>query len=99
PGGTDTAASRWLIGEDLAGGAIRSMSNPSLAPFSDPDRMTSSNFKPAVTYPRGTPGSPDNNDQGGVHSNSGVGNKLCFLLCDGGVFNGQNIIALGDNMT
>jgi hypothetical protein len=37
----------------------------------------------------------DTNDYGGVHTNSGVNNKLCFLLTDGGVFNGQTVSGMG----
>lgn len=35
------------------------------------------------------------NDQGGVHLNSGVINKLCFLLTDGGTFTNQSITGVG----
>jgi hypothetical protein len=63
-----------------------------------PDRITSTFYRPPVTYPRGGT-APDNNDDGGVHSNSGVGNKLCFLLTDGDNFNGFTITALGANLT
>ncbi|HWB01717.1 MAG TPA: M4 family metallopeptidase [Verrucomicrobiales bacterium] len=95
PSGTDTVANRWLIGEDL-GTAIRSMSNPPA--FSDPDRITSGLYTPSVTYPRGGTG-PDRNDDGGVHSNSGVCNKLCFLLADGENFNGFTIAPIGPDLT
>lgn len=79
--GTDTQEVRWLAGEDLPIGAIRSMSNPPL--FRDPDRMGS------PYYYTGT------EDNGGVHWNSGVGNKLAFLLTDGGTFNGQTVTPMG----
>ncbi len=84
-GGTDTSSVRWLMGEDLSGGAIRSMSNPTL--YSDPDKMTSS------YYACGT------SDNGGVHTNSGVGNKLVYLLVDGGSFNGQTVTIIGMTKT
>jgi bacillolysin len=99
PSGTDGSAQLWLIGEDRPAGAMRNMRSPATAPFSHPDRMTHENFRPPVTYPRGAAGSPDNNDDGGVHTNSGVGNKLCFLLCDGESFNGRTIIPLGSVLT
>ncbi len=79
--GTDTAGVRWLVGEDLPGGALRSMSNPTS--FGDPDRLGS---------PFYYNGSADN---GGVHVNSGVGNKLAYLLTDGGSFNGYTVTGLG----
>ena len=81
--GTDTPASRWLIGEDLPDGAIRSMSDPTL--FNDPDRMTSSRYV----------ADPTRADNGGVHANNGVGNKAAFLITDGGSFNGQTVVGLG----
>ena len=76
----------WALGEDLPGGAIRSMSNP--PQFGDPDRMTSVNYatNPAV-------------DNAGVHTNSGVDNKTAFLIDAGGTFNGQTITGLGDTKT
>jgi Zn-dependent metalloprotease len=79
--GNDTAAVRWLMGEDVEGGAIRNMKNP--PQFGDPDRMGSS------LYYKGT------NDNGGVHTNSGVGNKTAFLITDGGTFNGRTVTGIG----
>lgn len=84
-GGTDTPAVRWNVGEDLPGGAIRSMSNPPL--FGDPDRRFSPNW---------FTGEADNR---GVHINSGVANKLAFLLTDGGSFNGHTVAAQGLEQT
>ncbi|MCK4660678.1 MAG: M4 family metallopeptidase [Phycisphaerae bacterium] len=34
-------------------------------------------------------------DHGGVHHNIGIGNKLCYLLTDGGTFNGYTIFGMG----
>jgi Zn-dependent metalloprotease len=79
--GDDDAAVRWLVGEDLPVGAIRNMSDPTV--FGDPDRRFS---------PYWYTGSEDNR---GVHFNSGVANKLAFLLTDGGTFNGQTVVGLG----
>ena len=75
--GTDTPAIRWLIGEDLPGGAGRSMSNPPA--YEDPDKMSS-------TYYYCGEG-----DNGGVHTNSGVGNKAAYLMVNGGTFNGYTV--------
>ena len=80
-GGNDGPSVRWLIGEDIAGGPIRSMSDPTA--YGDPDRRLS---------PFWYSGSEDNR---GVHFNSGVANKLAFLLTDGGSFNGQIVTAQG----
>jgi Zn-dependent metalloprotease len=78
----DSAGVRWQIGEDLPPsiGAIRDMRNPAL--FDNPDRTGS------PLYYGGT------EDNGGVHSNSGVNNKALFLLVDGGSFNGQTVAAI-----
>ncbi|MGZ4739645.1 MAG: M4 family metallopeptidase, partial [Ilumatobacteraceae bacterium] len=79
--GPDPPTDRWLMGEQLPGGAIRSMSDPTI--YNDPDRMTSPLYS----------GSPA--DSHGVHTNSSVGNKAAFLITDGGTFNGQTITGLG----
>lgn len=84
---TDTAASRWQMGEDLPPsiGVIRDMEDPTI--FGDPDRMLSPNFY------NGT------GDNGGVHINSGVGNKAAFLMTDGQTFNGQTVTGMGITKT
>jgi Zn-dependent metalloprotease len=76
-----SAPNRWLMGEKLSIGAIRSMSSPTS--FGDPDRMTSLNYYTGAS------------DQGGVHTNSGVNNKAAYLMVDGGTFNGRTVTALG----
>lgn len=75
----------WLQGEDIAGGAVRDMSNPPA--FNHPDRMRS----PLYHLQPG--------DSGGVHINSGVSNKAAFLMVSGGTFNGQTVTAIGDVKT
>lgn len=82
--GTDTAATRWQIGEDCTGagcGVLRDMEVP--PNFGDPDKMTSPRWKFWTA------------DNGGVHSNSGVSNKAMFLLTDGGRFNTHRVTAIG----
>lgn len=81
--GTDTPSVKWLLGEDLYIGAIRSMSNPPA--YGDPDRMTSPNYTCDL----------NEEDNGGVHTNSGVANKAAYLITDGGTFNGKTISGLG----
>lgn len=63
----------WLMGEDvwtpkIAGDALRDMANP--AKYGDPDHM--SKF---VVLPNTQAG-----DWGGVHTNSGIPNKACYLI-------------------
>jgi Zn-dependent metalloprotease len=85
--GNDASSVRWLLGEDvdppgtIFDGAVRDMENPPA--FGQPDRMRSAFFY------------ADEDDNGGVHYNSGVNNKAAFLLTDGGTFNGQTVGALG----
>ncbi len=79
--GTDTAAVKWLMGEDTSIGAIRNMKNPPA--FKDPDRMGS------PLYYTGS------QDSCGVHSNSGVGNKAAYLITDGDTFNGYTNTGIG----
>jgi len=67
----------WQIGEDLPGGRIRDMSDPTIpiGGFSQPDRMGSPFYESHTNA-----GSDVGFDSGGVHGNSGVGNKLGYLL-------------------
>jgi bacillolysin len=76
--GNDGPNDRWLIGEDLQIGAIRSMKNPPA--FNHPDKITSSYYYTGAE------------DNGGVHWNSGVNNKAVYLLTDGDVFNGKTVL-------
>lgn len=79
----DTAANRWLIAEGSSLGAIRNMADPTQ--FDDPDRMRSANWFDDTFF----------QDNGGVHFNSGVGNKTAYLIADGGSFNGQKMAGIG----
>ena len=83
--GNDSLEVRWLMAEDLPIGAIRNMKDPTQ--FGDPDRVGS----PYYYY-----GSADG---GGVHTNCGVINKLCYLLTDGDNFNGQSVTGIGIEKT
>ncbi len=71
----------WLVGEDLPNGALRDMSDPPA--FDDPDRLSDYYLVPSTT------------DSGGVHTNSGIHNKAAFLLTDGGLFNGRQVVGIG----
>jgi Zn-dependent metalloprotease len=72
---------RWLIGEEVPGGAGRDMWNPTCN--ANPGKVTDSEYWCSA------------GDQGGVHENSGVPNHLYALLVDGGHYNGQTINGLG----
>lgn len=89
-GDNDDPSVRWLVGEDVAGyvgRGFRNMRDPTS--MFDPDRLGSPLYRPAVSDP------DEDNDWGGVHANSGVNNKLCYLLTDGDTFNGQTVYGMG----
>jgi Zn-dependent metalloprotease len=90
--GTGTQT-RWLMGEDITSGSLagglRNLADPTA--YAQPDRMTSSLYEPD----RGTVANDPGNDNGGVHTNSGVGNKAAALIVDGGTFNGRTITGIG----
>jgi Zn-dependent metalloprotease len=71
----------FTMGESL-GNIIRSLSNP--PSYGDPDRLFSSRY-----YCGGE-------DNGGVHINSGVVNKMFYLLHSGGTFNNCTVTGIGD---
>lgn len=77
------SSERWMIGEDASalGGAIRDMWKPSCK--NDPDSMDS--YK---CYGQ-------DQDAGGVHTNSGIPNHIYALLVDGGSYGGQTIKSIG----
>jgi len=75
--GTDVTGD-WSLGEDITGyGALRSMSDPPL--FQNPDRVNG----PYFTL-------DPNDDNAGVHTNSGVPNKTAWLISQGGSLDGQH---------
>ncbi len=80
--------SGWLLGEDVPGGPIRSMKDPTL--FGQPDSMTSPLWSGDDAFA----------DEGAVHQNSGVGNKAAYLISQGGTFHGVTVrgIDAGDPM-
>lgn len=75
----------WLIGEDAPGGTIRDMRLPTrrVQPGTprQPDRMRSRFYFADANLV----------DNGGVHINSGVGNKAAVLIAGGGRFNGVRV--------
>lgn len=91
--GNDSPGARWYVGEDIRlgasvpagvkGNAIRNMKDPT--EFGDPDRLGSPLLRSVISAV----------DNGGVHSNSGIGNKLAYLITDGGTFNGETVAGVG----
>jgi bacillolysin len=99
--GRDIPEFNWLIGEDLPitninpRGAVRNMANPPDY-GRQPDKMTSPYYNLLGNVYIGSNQQPSqDNDQGGVHINSGVGNKAAFLMTSGGTFNGVAVPGLG----
>ncbi len=96
--GVDTLSVKWLVGEELPSlstwegstvSPIRSLANPPA--YNQPDRYNSELFIKLTSY--------EVEDFGGVHTNSGVGNKLAYLLAEGGSFNGEDIKPFGIERT
>lgn len=83
--GTDTATTKWQLGEDLPAsvGVIRDMESPTL--YGQPDSTSNAYWDYDVNY----------YDNGGVHTNSGVANKAAFLISDGGTLNAVTVTGIG----
>jgi hypothetical protein len=83
----------WLMGDGSAIGALRDVSNPPA--FGQPDHMLAGSsgdgvgMRPVVATPSSA------NDNGSVHTNSGIPNKAAWLLIAGGSHNGLNVRPLG----
>ena len=74
--GDDSPEVRWRLGEDLPsdhGGVTRDMADPPR--YGQPDTTTSTLYDLALDY----------DDNGAVHTNSGVPNKTAYLITDGTV--------------
>jgi Zn-dependent metalloprotease len=82
-GGERFDSFRWLVGEDATafGAAIRDMWTPTC--YSDPGKVSDAQYFCST------------DDNGGVHSNSGVPNHGYALLVDGGEYNGVTVPAIG----
>jgi bacillolysin len=105
--GTDTPQVKWMLGEDLPQGTVlRDMANPTVRPtqpgldYSEftkqPDSMASPLYQSGTRQVRDQQtGQASPRDMGGVHINSGVGNKAAYLIVDGGSLNGITVAGLG----
>lgn len=82
--GDDRKKVAWQLGEDLTAiGTIRDMQKPGR--FGQPAKMTSADYTADRRF----------RDNGGVHTNSGVGNKAAYLIAAGDSFNGYDIKGIG----
>jgi Zn-dependent metalloprotease/subtilisin-like proprotein convertase family protein len=88
----------WKLGEEVftpgrPGDALRDISNPPLG--DQPDHTdTQSRLQPGE-FPECNPRSPRYNDNGFVHTNSGIPNKAGFLMVAGGTHHGITVQPLG----
>lgn len=82
----------WTIGEGVS--LLRDISDPTR--FGDPDTYEGANWRPSSISDCPSPDICDN-DYCGVHSNSGVPNKMFYLLAAGGTHNGVTVSGLGIN--
>jgi Zn-dependent metalloprotease len=86
--GTDTDG-KWIMGEKLAPGLSRNMADPTQsAQGPQPDSMSSPYW------------STDGWDDGGVHTDSGIGNKLAYLVAEGTQgtpFNGVTVTGIAND--
>ena len=74
------------------GNSLRDISNPPL--YSDPDRLFGPYYVAETSYDNPNP----SNDYGGVHTNSGIPNKVFYLLVEGGIHYGWEIEPLSDDV-
>ncbi|MFD6156462.1 M4 family metallopeptidase [Nocardia sp. NPDC060256] len=81
----NTPENRWQLGACSSIGVIRDMANPKS--HRNPD-----------TY-KGTYWYAGSGDSGGVHTNSGVGNRTASIIVDGGTLNGVTVAPLGIEKT
>ena len=84
--GTDTALTKWQLGEDLPPsiGVVRNMKDPTL--FGQPGKMDDAQY--ACTA------DPIYMDNGGVHTNSGIANHAFQIMVDGGTVYGATHTAI-----
>ncbi len=75
------ADGNWTIGETIGAGTMRDLSHPPA--FLQPDDMSS--YTVMAT------------DNGGVHHNSGIPNKVAYLIVEGGEHNGYSITGIGSD--
>ena len=83
------AAADWVMGADTA--AIRSLADPTV--YEDPAIYKGAHWHAADPASCAAP--HPCNDNCGIHSNSGVGNKMFHLLSVGGTFEGERVVGIG----
>jgi hypothetical protein len=85
----------WLIGEDTASGAVRSLAQP--ATYGQPDHM----FPVSDTLRAGFRRPPDDtwrdgsNDWAHAHFNSGILNRVAYAMAEGGFWHPVKVTGIG----
>ncbi len=88
-----SGSTNWIVGEGIPGreAGIRDMVNPQN--FGHPSDIVAGDGIGNDPLPVGNPGK--GNDRGGVHTNSGITNKVWTLLIVGGTHNGYSFQPMG----
>ena len=91
-----TGNTSWGMASEIfiypEGNSLRDISNPPL--YSDPDRLFGPYYVAETSYDNPNP----SNDYGGVHTNSGIPNKVFYLLVEGGIHYSWEIEPLSDDV-
>jgi Zn-dependent metalloprotease len=89
-----TGNTSWGLGTEIflypEGNSIRDISDPPL--YGQPDRIFSGNYIGESSSPS------QGNDYGGVHTNSGIPNKVFYLLIEGGNHYGWQVDPLDEDI-
>jgi len=89
-----TGNTSWLLAAEMflepLGYALRDLSDPPA--FGQPDHMIHFNYIPQTVNPT------QDNDFGGVHTNSGIPNKVFYLLVEGGTHYGWQVEPMDENI-
>ncbi|HEX8972834.1 M4 family metallopeptidase [Oryzihumus sp.] len=106
--GTVAPADRWMIGQDVPADArnlhdLRNMQDPTFVHVANPSSMPPQPDSMTSTYWFSGATGDGVVDAGGVHENSGVGNKAAYLIAEGThlepgtAFNGHSFTGMTDN--
>ncbi len=85
--GNDLASVKWQIAETIGSGPLRDMQ--------DPHQRLQPDIYQGTYWVYGNGQMTEEENDVFVHTNSGVGNKLAYLLTDGDTFNGSFVSGMG----
>ncbi|NIP51572.1 MAG: hypothetical protein GWN00_22055 [Aliifodinibius sp.] len=100
--GNDQSEDKWLLFEDLSGGAWRDMKDPPSSDHGPAPAILYGDYWYPLDYDGDCNEAPAGRSEPPAyycftHRNNGVGNKLCYLLTDGDTFNGHTVTAMDIN--